>query len=144
MNEDIRTCKYCGKLFKYIGNKLCPDCVHHMHEAERQIRDYLYEHVGADVNEISEGTGLDERTVLHLLKEGILTASSGVGASGALLCDMCKKPIAAGKICNSCKTELGKTLNSVLPERAPGRTPNAAGRAKNKPDNKKGMHLEFR
>lgn len=144
MNANVRTCKYCGRLFNYIGNPLCPDCVQSMHEAERKIRDYLYANVGADVKQISEGTELDERTVLHLLKEGILTASSGAGVSNALKCDMCGKPISHGKMCDGCRASLGKTLNSVLPEKGPAGGNSARRSGNTDPKGKKGMHLEFR
>lgn len=131
--NDVRQCRFCGKLYRYIGNKLCPDCVREMDEAQIKVRDYLFDHPGADVKEISEGAELEERTVLYLLKEGILSVNQGAVVASGLRCSMCGKSISVGKMCNGCRTSLGKSLNSVLPE----------GKA-NPEDRKRGMHLDFR
>lgn len=140
--NDIRQCKYCNKLYNYIGNKLCPDCVKLMDEAQIKVRDYLYEHPGADVKTISEGAELDERTVLFLLKEGILNVNHGSGIDSGLRCSVCGKPISAGKMCEGCRTSLGRSLNSVLPESERLKYDPSYRREMEK--KKKGMHLDFR
>jgi hypothetical protein len=89
-----------------------------MDGAERKVRDFLYRTPGAGVKQISEGAELDERVVLYLLNEGILTVNDGVkaGTASGPKCSICGKAINSGTICESCRRNLGKQLGSVATE----------------------------
>ena len=144
MNNDVRQCKYCNRLFQYISNPHCPDCIHKLDDAEKKVRDFLYRSPGADVQQISEGTELEERLVLYLIKEGILTVNDGVNApaGSGLKCSVCGRGIATGTICETCRAHLGKQLGSVTTN-----SPNDKQRGARTGDEKTkrpGMHIETR
>jgi len=85
-----------------------------------KVRDYLYEHDGAGIEEVAEGTGVSRKAILYLLKEERLTVTDGHGGSGGFLtCESCKRPINTGRMCASCKNEVLKALQPNAPINKP-------------------------
>lgn len=113
MNQDVRQCHYCRKLYGYRGSKLCPECIENMEKAEKDIRDYLRQNPGSEVATIAQDTDYDEKLILYLLKEGILTVDRGAATGSGLRCNMCGKPINSGQMCEECKASLGQSLNAA-------------------------------
>lgn len=104
---DIRQCKECGKLFQYTGKSLCIDCLDEFDKMYIKVRDHIYKNPDDTIKQVSEKTEIPEKYILTFLKEERLSLTS---ASGALLCEVCKKPITAGRICESCRGELKKVM----------------------------------
>jgi len=72
-----------------------------------KIREYLYEHDRAGIEEVSEATGVTRKTILYLLKEERLIVGDENGPGcGFLTCETCRKPIHTGRICADCKNEV--------------------------------------
>ena len=69
---DIRNCKRCNRLFQYNGIKYCPKCVLELDEMFIKVRDYLYENKNANIAEVSEATGVEEKVILEFLRDGRL------------------------------------------------------------------------
>ncbi|MGI6176575.1 MAG: MerR family transcriptional regulator [Christensenellales bacterium] len=97
---DIRQCRMCDGLFQYIGNPICMNCMDELDRMFIKVREYLHDHSEADVAEVSEKTGVDQKYILKFLKEERLSLS---GPSGLLVCEQCKKPIETGRFCTSCR-----------------------------------------
>jgi hypothetical protein len=97
---DIRQCRMCDKLFQYIGNPICLDCLDELDRMFIKVREYLHDHSEADISEVCENTGVDQKYILRFLKEERLSLS---GPSGLLVCEQCKKPIETGRFCTSCR-----------------------------------------
>lgn len=107
MGMDIRQCKMCGKLFQTYGDSICMNCVDEKDRSFLLVRDYIYAHSKADVAEISEKTGVQQRWILDFLKEERLSLSSNINA---LKCEQCGKPIDTGRFCQECKSNLQKVF----------------------------------
>ena len=108
---DIRQCRRCRKIFNYISNPNCPNCVRELDEIFYNVRNYLYEHPKSDVAEICEQTDAEEDEVITWLREGRLILTHP--ENGLLRCETCDKPIASGRYCEACSNEVKKQLEST-------------------------------
>ena len=122
---NIIQCSLCKKPFQSIGGKVCVNCLEKLDEDFRVVRDYIYENKRADVDTVAEETGVPKKHIQYLLKEGRLIIEDLSGGS-LLYCEVCKKPISTGNMCDDCKTQLARTMdknitanksNSVLPQK---------------------------
>jgi uncharacterized Zn finger protein (UPF0148 family) len=66
-------CRACGTPFQGgINDHLCPPCREKEVEMFQKVRDYIREHPAAKVDEIAEGTEVDERVILRFINQGRL------------------------------------------------------------------------
>lgn len=111
---NIRQCKECGTLFQYLGKPICADCLDELDRKFLKVREYLYKHPEASIKEVSEKTEVGEKYILDFLKEERLSLKN---ASGFLQCELCKKPITAGRFCADCQGSLNKAFAPPEPEK---------------------------
>ena len=110
----IIQCKMCRKPFNMLSGKICPDCLQRIDREFMTVRDYIYEHKHADIDTVSKETEVEKATILHLLKEGRLTLSGADADDYVLVCEVCKKPIASGRMCDDCMKQLSSTMNKSI------------------------------
>ena len=104
---EVKQCEFCRMLYQSPGNRLCNDCLIKVDEDFIKIREYLYEHDGAGIEEVSEATEVPRKSIMYLLKEERLLVGDENGSSGGILkCEACKKPINTGRMCAECKKEV--------------------------------------
>ena len=110
---EIKQCDFCRMPFQSLGKRVCGDCLAKLDEDFIAIREYLYDHDGAGIEEVSEATGVTRKTILYLLKEERLLVGdeNGNGGGGILTCESCKRPINTGRMCQDCKKEVLKVLH---------------------------------
>ncbi|WFR57584.1 hypothetical protein QA584_00435 [Anaerocolumna sp. AGMB13025] len=123
---ELRVCKNCRKLFKYIyGPELCPDCskivskekeepvntekkyllrpvLREEEEKFEQIKDYILAHPKATIVEISEANDILPTKLLEWVREDRL-AFSDDSADAWFTCQKCGAKIKSGRHCNNCK-----------------------------------------
>lgn len=107
---DIIQCRLCKKPFQTLGGKLCPECLTKLDEDFVKVRDYIYEHKHADVDKVAEETGVSKQAILILLKDGRLQIEDA-GVGSILLCEVCKKPIKTGRMCEDCRKKLAFSMD---------------------------------
>lgn len=107
---EIRHCRRCRKIYTYGTIEYCSDCLTEFDEIINKIRDYIYDNPNANIYNICEGTGVDERDVLYLIRVGRLVLSEKLKL---FKCEKCGVSISSERYCDSCKQEISKTLNSV-------------------------------
>ncbi len=112
MCMEVRQCKKCGRLFQYTSGLVCPECSEKIDRDFVLVRDYLYKHEQADIKEISENTGVEEKQILVFLKEERLSIAK---TSKLLTCDRCGQPITTGRYCKKCLETLNQLLEATLP-----------------------------
>jgi hypothetical protein len=79
------------------------------------VKEYLYEHDRAGIEEVSEATGVSRKSIMYLLREErLLVGDDGGGNVGILTCESCRKPINTGRMCKSCKNEVIKVMNQSI------------------------------
>jgi hypothetical protein len=120
---EVKQCDFCRMPFQSSGGKICRDCLIKLDEDFIKIRDYLYEHDNAGIEEVSEATGVSKKSIMHLLKEERLLVGDEHGYNGGILkCESCKRPINTGRMCAACKKEVLSALQesvSASPVRRP-------------------------
>ena len=104
---EVRQCDFCRMPYQSTGKKICGDCLLKLDEEFIEIREYLWEHDRAGIEEVSEATGVSRKSIMYLLKEERLIVGDENGAGcGLLLCESCRKPISTGRMCAGCKKEV--------------------------------------
>lgn len=115
---NIVQCRMCNKPFQSLGGRICPACLDSIDKDFVVVRDYIYEHPGAHIDDVSEETEVAKAVILHLLKEGRLQLDNP-DSGGILLCEVCKKPISSGRMCDDCKGNVASTMQKSITERNP-------------------------
>lgn len=97
-------------MYTYGTVEHCNDCLVEFDKIITKIRDYLYEKPTSNIHTICEETGVSEKDVFYLLKEGRLV----LGRKFEILkCEKCGGVISSGRYCDYCKKEIIKKLNGV-------------------------------
>ena len=126
---EVRQCDFCRMPYQSTGKKICGDCLLKLDEDFILIREYLWDHDRAGIDEVSEATGVSRKSILYLLKEErlIVGDENGQGGGGILTCESCKRPISTGRMCAGCKKEvLSAIQDSVSSVSRPRRRPEPA------------------
>lgn len=109
---DVRNCKTCGKLFNYIGgNPICPECAKGLEAKFDEVKQYIYDHPGAGIQEVSTEMEVSVAQIRKWLKEERLSFSES--SEIALECERCGKRILTGRFCKLCKDSMTKDLSSM-------------------------------
>lgn len=135
MSLQFKRCKTCGRIFQSIHGNECPECIDERERKFQLVKDYLYEHPGAFMEEIVEETKVDPKLVLRFLKEGRLEM---LNSAGLLTCEKCGAPITSGTMCQKCKDKLARAMQSVLPKAAPAAK---KGQSQGAPPQKDKLHV---
>ncbi len=110
---DLINCKKCGRLFgSENGEVHCSKCRDNDDEDFKKVRDYLYDHPGASVQEVSEETEVSEQKIIKFLKQERIEIVEDENA--VLGCERCGVSIKTGKYCEKCKNDLKKELSAAL------------------------------
>lgn len=107
---DIKQCRQCGKLFQYIGNPVCAECLEEIDKMFIKVRDHIYKHPDDTMQQVSEKTEVPVKQILNFLKQDRLSLST---ADGVLMCELCKKPITRGRFCDGCRETLAQEADSI-------------------------------
>jgi flagellar operon protein (TIGR03826 family) len=109
---DLKNCKKCGRMFSDTnGHEFCSKCRLEVEDHFKIAREYVYDHPGTTVNEVSEETGVPKEEILKYLREERLEL---VNDKDDLKCQKCGKPIKSGRYCMNCAAELKKGFDKVI------------------------------
>ncbi len=98
----IIQCAICGKLLLSHGEKICAKCAEQADKDFLVVRDYINRaQTGVDVSDILKNTGVAEKIVLYLMKDGRLSQCGEIKGA-ALKCAACGAPITRGRLCPKC------------------------------------------
>lgn len=95
-------CKECGGAmeFKGVGEYHCEDCGAIEFDDYGVVRNYIEEHRGATVAEISFATGVSQREINEMVKEERFEVSAD--SRTFLKCEGCGIQIRSGRYCPTC------------------------------------------
>lgn len=110
---DFRKCSICGTMFDFNGKPYCGRCALSLEEAFVLVRDFLDENPGVDMVKILDGTGVSEKLIMQLVKEGRLAELDHLkqGRGSQKRCMMCQKPILEGNMCRECSIKTASALS---------------------------------
>ncbi len=130
---DIKSCRFCKKAFRGYS-ALCPVCAEQLDQKYVTVRNYLDRDKAANVMTVAQETGVDEKSILYLIREGRIALRAG--DSGAINCMKCGTAIYSGRYCDKCKgdlvQELNSTKNAMTASAAPRKTSQSGGDVKSK------------
>ncbi|MCC5910837.1 MAG: MerR family transcriptional regulator [Clostridiaceae bacterium] len=121
---ELRNCTSCGRTFAYSGSEICSRCGNTDEEDFQKVKEYLYDHPGATIVEVSEETEVSEKKILRYLRESRIEIREEDNMM--LDCERCGASIRSGRFCDKCSGELKRELTSVLkPKEKPLEKPKA-------------------
>ena len=92
---NVKNCRKCGKVFNYIGGMpICPQCREELEKKFDTVKEYIREHRGASVLEVSKECEVEEAQIRQWVREERLEfdTSSGIG----VVCESCGVAISSG------------------------------------------------
>jgi len=102
MNMAHINCPKCGKLIpeRKDGELLCKTCEEAEASPYKRVREYVYNHQGANIIEVAEATGVSKGLILQYLKEDRISLMD----NKSLLprCENCGRVIDRGHMCGEC------------------------------------------
>lgn len=110
---NIRNCKNCGKMFNYVtGPTICPNCREAVEAKFQEVKEYIREHKGVGIAEVSEACSVDPAQIRQWLRDDRLEVTED--SALMLNCEACGAPIRSGKYCDRCRTNMTNSFNSIL------------------------------
>lgn len=98
--EALIKCRLCGKPALCFGQSdICIDCLDIEGEFQK-VRDYVHDHQGAKIFEVSLALHISIDKLKRFLKEGRLEIVEK--DNQFLFCESCRKPIQSGRYCDEC------------------------------------------
>ena len=108
----VSNCKRCGKIFNYVvGQRICEGCRKELEVMFQQVKEYIRENPNQGIKDVSEGTEVPESIIQQWVREERLEFSKG---AGVLSCEKCGAPIATGRFCDRCKSEMSNNLTAAV------------------------------
>ncbi|MBU2699141.1 ribosomal protein L32 [Sporomusaceae bacterium BoRhaA] len=99
----LANCQQCGKLYMENEFGICVDCIRLQQEDEAKVGAYLRDVVDhASVAEIHEATGVKERVIMRMIRQGRIIG----GVKVFYACETCGAPIANGRLCEKCNQNI--------------------------------------
>ena len=112
---DVRNCRSCGKLFNYLsGPPLCPACNRALDEKFTVVKEYIYEHPGAGIQEVSDENDVTIPQIQKWIREERLSFSEN--SLVGIECENCGATIRTGRYCQPCKDKLLNNLGNLYRE----------------------------
>lgn len=116
ISMDVRNCKDCGKLFNYIGGApLCQTCLRKLDDKFDQVKEYIYDHPRAGVQEVAEEMDVTPGQIRKWIREERLAFAddSPIG----IACECCGTIIKTGRFCKKCKDKMANNLGNLYQEK---------------------------
>lgn len=115
---NVRNCRKCGRMFNYVmGPFICPVCREKVEEEFQKVKEYVREHPGSTVNQVSEVCEVPVSQIHQWLREERLELAEG--SAIVLQCESCGAPISCGRYCEKCKRELAMGFKEAVRSSAP-------------------------
>ncbi|MDD6810334.1 MAG: hypothetical protein PUD93_00455 [Lachnospiraceae bacterium] len=107
------TCKQCGgvMVFKGVGEYQCEDCGYLDYDDYGKVRNYIERHVGATSAQVSEATGVKQKTIRTMLKESRLEIANG--SKAFITCELCGASIRSGRLCSKCEINYNRNVEEI-------------------------------
>ena len=129
---NVRNCKSCGKLFNYItGAPVCPVCRQALEAKFQVVKQYIRDHKGVGIQEVSEACEVEPGQIRAWLREDRLEVTED--SALMLNCESCGAPIRSGRFCDRCKASMTNSFNSILSANKSVQKQEPAGNSKTNP-----------
>jgi tRNA(Ile2) C34 agmatinyltransferase TiaS len=93
-------------IFQGLGQYKCEKCGGIEYDDYGKVREFIEEHPGANVAQISENTGVSRKSINKMIKEERFEIRKD--SKTFLLCEICGIPIRSGYVCKNCEATYHK------------------------------------
>ena len=106
-------CSECGgvMVFKGLGEYQCEKCGFLEYDDYGKARNYVEKHMGANAAEVAKATGVPQKSIRDMLKEGKLEIAKD--SVIFLKCEICGAKISSGKDCPECEMNYDHDLEEM-------------------------------
>lgn len=102
---NVRNCRKCGKIFNYVmGPIICPRCRDAQEEKFHEVKEYVQDHHGADISEVSRECDVEPAQIRQWIREERLQFADD--SPIRIACEGCGAMIRSGRYCDKCKMEM--------------------------------------
>jgi len=108
---NLTYCPRCGKLFARGIREVCNACTEEIEKEYETCVEYLREHKGATIHEVSEETGISVKQITKFIREGRISTQNMPNLT--VPCEVCGLPIHEGTMCQSCRNKLQRELRNA-------------------------------
>lgn len=109
---EIKNCKKCGRIYNYIlGPNFCPRCMKDLEDKFQEVKQYIYDHPGVGVAEVSEEMEIPAGQIRQWVREERLQFAEGSVTD--ITCESCGRTILSGRYCPQCKEAMVRNLGSA-------------------------------
>ncbi|WP_058306682.1 TIGR03826 family flagellar region protein [Gracilibacillus massiliensis] len=107
---ELANCARCDKVFVKTTKSVCPECIKEDERLFQIVYNFLKkrENRQATIPEIVEATEVKEDLILQFVKDNRLRSTQFPNLSYP--CERCGEPIARGKLCDNCTTDISSDL----------------------------------
>lgn len=110
---NVKNCKVCGRIYNYVaGPNVCPSCRDDMEAKFQEVKEYIRNHKGCGVQEVSEECDVEPAQIRQWLREDRLEVTED--SAIFLSCEACGAPIRSGRFCEKCQVSMIKGFKDVL------------------------------
>lgn len=119
---NVRNCRKCGRIFNYVmGPIICPKCKEEQEEKFQEVKQFVQDHHGADVVEVSKECDVDPGQIRQWIREERLQFADD--SPIRLPCEGCGAMIRSGRFCDKCKAEMAAGFNHAIGADKPKKEP---------------------
>lgn len=102
---NVRNCRKCGKIFNYVmGPIVCPQCREEQEAKFQEVKEYVQDHRGADIAEVSKECDVEPSQIRQWIREERLEFAED--SPIRISCEGCGAMIRSGRYCDKCKMEM--------------------------------------
>lgn len=106
-------CSECGAVMVYqgLGEYRCEKCGFLDYDDYGKARNYIEKHMGANAAEVAKATGVSQKSIREMLKEGRLEIAQN--SVIFLKCEICGAMIRSGRYCPQCEMNYHHDLEEM-------------------------------
>ena len=110
---EVRNCRGCGRIFNYVaGPHLCQICREKMEVKFQEVKEYIREHKGVGMREVSEACDVEMSQIQQWLREERLEVTED--SAIFITCEACGASIRSGRYCDECRYAMKSGFNNIL------------------------------
>lgn len=110
---NVKNCRVCGRIYNYVtGPNVCPSCRDKMEAKFQEVKEYIRNHKGCGIQEVSEECDVEPAQIRQWLREDRLEVTED--SAIFLNCESCGAPIRSGRFCDKCQINMTKGFKDVL------------------------------
>lgn len=115
---NIKNCRSCGRIFNYVaGPFVCQVCREGLEKKFQTVKEFIREHPGVTIPEVSEACEVDPQQIRQWLREERLELAEN--SPIFLNCEGCGATIRCGRFCEQCKVNTTRGFKDVLAQNRP-------------------------